>query len=478
MVRRGQIFSIDAFISIIVLIMVLSAVSATSESLRMEIGSLIGWYERANIANNMLDVLLDTPGVPPDWEANPVHVRVVGLRDSENSYFIDYTKLEVLGEKPATLLSALLNESSGKDFLISVYVSRFRVSISGHFPRVYLQNMTFANPNGNPPGVNLEITSGNGNNPFTVTWVQLKRDGNVYTNEGMCSLVKGNTIALQSGDVLSFVLNENITLTAKRGQYTETYSIPKGAKVIITITGEGASNFQINYGGGSCPYTFKFGGQGNVVITVSAYDNTTPAFNSTYVFFTQLLQNGTPSYSFAAINGTLVTDNGTILASMNRSSWVEVAQRIVVVGRMVYNLSAGPSNQKPLIYGVLTQRLPSAGYLNITVPSSEGNLTLFVLSGNSTGGLFVYRDSGGDLWGVVVRGNSTVRYRGGGSSLIIPLRDVLGNPSRGDILGLWLYSLNGWARGKVSIKVSPPLNWFLRPKLEQALIQLKVWDDP
>ena len=469
--------SLDALISLIVMMFVFAAVVNTSTALKDEIASTLGWYERANIADNMLDVLMKSPGEPVDWELNPSSAKVVGLRDPSSIYSLSYEKIVALGGNPTEVVRALLNESGGRDFLLSVYISRFRVSISGRFPKVYLQNETFENPNGKPPGVNLEITSGNGNNPFTVTWVQLRRGGDVYTNGEICPLVQGNTIDLQSGDLLQFVLAEDVTLTAKRGQYVETYSIPSGAKVVISITGPDASNFQINFGGGSCPYTFKFSGQGNVVITVSAYDNATPVFNSTYTFPTALLQNNSPTYRFAVVNGTVVTDQSVINTSMEASPWIEPEMRMGVVSRLSYNLSSGPSSEEPMVYGVLSEGLPPGAYMNVTVPSTAGNMTMFVLSGSSEGGLLIYRDDSGALWGITILGGDMRRYQGKGDSIVIPLKDVFGSPQNGDTIGLWLYSLSGWGRKDVDIQLFPSLRWFLKPKFEQVLIQLKVWDD-
>ncbi|WP_297489507.1 hypothetical protein [Thermococcus sp.] len=473
--RRGQLLSLDALISLIVMMFVFAAVVNTSTALKDEIASTLGWYERANIADNMLDVLMKSPGEPVDWELNPSSAKVVGLRDPSSIYSMSYEKIVALGENPAGVVRALLNESGGKDFLLSIYLSRFRVSISGRFPKVYLQNETFANPNGN--GINFEITSGNGNNPFTVTWVQLERNGNVYTNDEMCTLISGNAITLQDGDLLQFVLAEDVTLTAELGQYVETYSIPSGARVVIRITGPDASNFQVNYGGGSCPYTFKFTGQGNVVVTVSAYDNTTPVFNSTYIFPTVLLQNNSPTYRFAVVNGSVVTDWGVINASMGRSPWIEPEMRMGVISRLAYNLSSGPSSEEPMIYGVLSGSLPPGAYMNVTVPSTAGNMTMFVLSGSSEGGLLIYRDDSGALWGITVLGGEIRRYQGRGDSIVVPLKNVFGSPQSGDTIGIWLYSLSGWRRKDVDIQLFPSLEWFLKPKFEQVLIQLKVWDD-
>ncbi|WP_148882862.1 hypothetical protein [Thermococcus aciditolerans] len=120
--RRGQLFSMDALISIVLVIMILGTVSATSESLRSEITSLVGWYERANIADNMLDVLTKSPGEPEDWEENPQNVRVVGLLDRQEGY-LNYEKIKVLFDLVqsgnSNVISSLCNLSHDNNFKLT-----------------------------------------------------------------------------------------------------------------------------------------------------------------------------------------------------------------------------------------------------------------------------------------------------------------------------------------------------------------------
>ncbi|WP_054840508.1 hypothetical protein [Thermococcus sp. JCM 11816] len=97
--RGGQIFSLDAMLSLVIIIMVVGTVSATSENLKNEITSLVGWYERANIAENMLDVLTRSPGgEPEDWEKNIASVIVPGLRSLRGGNNLDYSKVMALVE--------------------------------------------------------------------------------------------------------------------------------------------------------------------------------------------------------------------------------------------------------------------------------------------------------------------------------------------------------------------------------------------
>lgn len=481
--RRGQLLSLDAMLSLVVMIFVFAAVLNTSAALKGEITSMLGWYERANIADNMLDVLVKTPGEPVDWYQNLDSVKIVGIRSDSSLAGVDYNRVKALAlnfNNPA-VLSALNNMSMDKDFSLEFYLSSFQVSIEGRFPRVYLQNVTFSNPNGNPPGIRFEISSGNGNNPITVSYVELTRNGNTYVNDEMCALVSGNNLVLNEGDRLKFVLSVDATLTATRGQYDEVYDLPSNTVVEIYITGPDASNFKLNYGGGSCPYTFKFTGIGNVVVTVSAYDNTTPRILSNYTPFTDLWEKKTPTYWFAVVNRTPTQDRDLVVASMNLSPWVEPAERRVTISRFEYNLSAGPSATDPLVYGILAHPVPPGAYLSVSAPDAAGNATFVALSGSRLLGLMVYRNQQGDaLKGVVVENTTSgvvlKEYSGTTTFISIPLKDLLSGENN-EVVGLWLYSLDGWARSEVSIDIAPSIKWGLEPKAEPALVKLMVWDD-
>ncbi|KUH34048.1 hypothetical protein APY94_03490 [Thermococcus celericrescens] len=131
--RRGQLFSMDALISIVLVIMILGTVSATSESLRSEIASMVGWYERANIADNMLDVLTKSPGEPENWHVSSQNIRMVGLQDSIEGY-LDYTKLETLmsmvSSDNKSIINALCNLSSGNNFELATYLTEYTLEAS------------------------------------------------------------------------------------------------------------------------------------------------------------------------------------------------------------------------------------------------------------------------------------------------------------------------------------------------------------
>lgn len=146
--RRGQLLSIDAMLSLVIVVMVIGVVMNTNDMIRAEIINLLDWYDRANIANNMLDVLTKSPGYPEDWASNVSNAKMVGLGDKKYPFALSYEKIIALNRSKDNLTSIFNQLARGKDFLFEIYVSKFNVSVSGRFPRVYLNNKTFANPKG------------------------------------------------------------------------------------------------------------------------------------------------------------------------------------------------------------------------------------------------------------------------------------------------------------------------------------------
>ncbi len=121
--RRAQLLSLDAMLSLIIMMFVFAVVINTSTMLKGEITSMIGWYERANIADNMLDVLTKGPGDPVDWENNPDGVVVVGLAEKTGN-FLSYNKvLTILQERNSeSVFSSLINLTGGENSWLSFKV--------------------------------------------------------------------------------------------------------------------------------------------------------------------------------------------------------------------------------------------------------------------------------------------------------------------------------------------------------------------
>lgn len=491
--RKGQLLSIDALLSLVIVVMVVGVVMNTNDMIRAEITNLLDWYDRANIANNMLDVLTKSPGYPEDWEENVSGVKMIGLRHEGYSYALDHEKILALNRSKENLTEIFDQLARGKDFMFEFYVSKFNVSVKGRFPRVYLDNVTFANPRGNPPGVNFQISGGQGNTVFAVSYVEIVRTGHQYVNESICSLKDGNNINLQDGDRVKFILVQDVILSAKRGQGPEgpyiepsPLTIPAGALVDIYITGPEVSNFKINFGGGECPYEFNFGGKGNVVVTVFAADNTFPNLTSTYNRSRNFYDLGESLYKIAFINKTFVEDEATIKASMQRSPWIEPVERTFVFLRPVYNLSAGPSDEEPLVYGFMKYKVMDGEVVRIKVNSSSyGNLTLISQLGTEIRGFFVYGNQS-DLNATLVwyeyenetRTQKLKSYKGFNGTITVPFKELFGSTdTQNKILLLWLYSLEGWSRDEVEIEFIPEIRYMLEPKFDDAIIKLLVWDD-
>ncbi|NJE85580.1 hypothetical protein E3E23_07050 [Thermococcus sp. CX2] len=478
--RRGQLLSFDAMLSLVIVILMLGAITSTSSALKDDITAMLGWYERANLADNMLDLLTKSPGEPSNWVLEPSNAEVVGLRKNNSMYPLDYDKLIALNESKEALKSILAKMVNDKDVLLEGYLSEFRVGISGDFPKIYLYNKTFENPKDNPPGINFRITGDpNGNNVFVVTYIEIRRGGNTYINESICDLKRGNNINLVEGDYIKFITGQTVYLTAKRGQYTENYVIPSNAIVEMYITGPEVSNFQLNFGGqgGECPYSFKFVGIGNVVITVSAYDNSRPGIWANYTTYDELVEKNEPTYMFAVIDKEIVTDPDEIKSSKERSQWIEVAHRVAIVSRIHYNLLAGPSTTMPLIYGELKYQIPESGIFTISAPDDIGSVEFVIMSGSRLAGLKVYRNESNEgLKAVLVYKNGSIKMYSGNLSVSIPLKDLY-EIQEGEVIGLWMYSLSGWSRDSLHVTITPSLEPFLDPKFDTFLMRVEVWDD-
>ncbi|NJE25920.1 hypothetical protein E3E22_04650 [Thermococcus sp. MV5] len=485
--RKGQLLTIDALLSLVIVVMVVGVVLNTNDMIKAEITNLLDWYDRANIANNMLDVLTKNPGYPENWEENASGVKVVGLRDKDYSFALDYDKIITFNKSKDDMKDILNQLARGKDFLFEIYVSRFNVSIEGRFPRVYLDKVTFKNPNPPPEGVVFFIaTEADANNPssFEVSFVEVIQDGVDYVNENVCNTPpkNGNVIFLDKGDYVKFVVLQDVYIKAERGKYQESILIPNNSVIEFFMT-DPQSAFHIDYGGGECPYKFKFSGIGDVVVTVSAYDNIFPILNSTYTSSRTFWECGEPFYRLSLINGSYYSDLNLITPSMSRSPWVELAERQSVISRRAYNLSAGPSAEDPLIYGFMAHRVLDGTSLLVKVPLEPGNLSLLSMLGTEVRGVFVYKNSSGlNVNGTLVwyeNGEPKVKgYYGENNTIVIPFEELFGSEdTEGKIIGLWLYSLNGWSRENVTIEVIPTIEYMLEPKFEPVLIRLLVWDD-
>ncbi|AEC52831.1 hypothetical protein PNA2_1917 [Pyrococcus sp. NA2] len=474
--KKGQLLSLDALLSLIIVTFMIASIINVSSEIKGEIVSIVEWFGRSNIAENMIDVLVESPGEPENWEDDINSIRIVGLGNTFGE--IDYEKLKKFIENinNPKILSSLYNLSLGRNFLMEVYLSSLQVNVSGKFPEVYVDGMTFSNPSGNPPGVNFRISS-QGNKAFRVTYLELIRDGIKYVNRDVLDLTRGSTLNLMEGDKIRFIIAEDVTLTVRRASGGGTIferDIPAEAFIEITVRGPEVSNFKITFQGGNWD-TFKFTGIGNVIVTVTAYSTSHPTIIVNKTFYTDLLRMRRPTKFFALINGTLITNETIILTSMNRSEWIEPAYRIVIIKRIEYDLSKEPSKTDPLVYGTLPKYHSLRGLLKISVPGTEGNLTLVTISGSDIKGIFVYKETSNDIVkAVIIDKNATYILKGNTTSVSIPLNKIFENKYNNEIVGMWLYSCT-WNRERVKLEISPSMRWTLKPVKDLAMIRLVVW---
>ena len=121
--RRAQLLTLDAMLSLILVVFILATVTNTSSALKEGISSMIEWQERANIADNMLDVLTKSPGVPEDWEDNVSALVIPGIGSKNGIDYVDYTKLMTLISEAehnnAKVINALWNLSSKNNLQMS-----------------------------------------------------------------------------------------------------------------------------------------------------------------------------------------------------------------------------------------------------------------------------------------------------------------------------------------------------------------------
>ncbi|USH00491.1 hypothetical protein K1720_03260 [Thermococcus argininiproducens] len=477
--RKGQLLSIDALLSLVIVVMVVGVVMNTNDMIKAEITGLLDWYDRANIANNMLDVLTKNPGYPENWEENVSNVKVVGLRDADYPFALDYEKIEALNTSINGAFiqnSYLLKLSRAHDFEIEVYITKRDVNASGRFPKGE-ENIVFeANP-----GVNLDINGSSPSGIFQVEWIEItKNNGSVYRNEQICtSLKSGNNVDLENNDVLEFKVSEDITITGIRGEVIGPYLIPAGSIVTINVLITQSQGFQINYGGGSCPYLFKVAGQGNVKISVDYVDYGNWNLTSRVTHFSNLTE---PTYMFAVINGSLYTDESVINASKARSPWIQYERRDFVIKKEIYNktIKVG-TTKKVLVSGRLVENIPAHFYLELQV-SGTGNATFVVVDDVQVRGLFIEKTSQDSALKAVLfwredGQNITKFYTGNTTSVKILWGDLfeeLPSEYMSKIVELWIYENNF---SDLILEDKGDLGLLLDPIFEQGRIKLWVWDD-
>lgn len=475
--RRGQLFSMDALISLVLVIIVVGTVSATSENLRGEIASMIGWYERANIADSMLDVLMKSPGEPEDWESEPSSVIVVGLRSTKYPHALDYNKVKALMDYFSTstaIQNALYNLSHMKDFQMELYLTQMDVSINGSFASEIYVDLT-----GDFDNIKIALATDNsGNRAFKVKCDSVLLNG--------APSPYGQSIKLDTGDTLEFITIDPAQVLTGGNNRVDVIpdndnpedSIPSGSYVQIVVV-DAKSNYHYSFTENNGVCELHIGGQGQVKLVIQGNSGANFAVisNVTFPRFSSV-----PTSSLILINGSL-SDETTANASRFHSPWVEYVERNSLIALKFYSSTLTVPNKKErLIVGKLTQNVPAQGFFEFTT-TGNGNATFVIIDGNTSKGLMVWRGSSSGLLkaSIAWREGGKVRaffYEGNTTSVRVPLSVVFNvfDTERGPkVIEVW--SVENDFDAPLIMADRGTLGPILAPKFEPLIIKLWVWDD-
>ena len=462
--RRGQLFSLDALLSLVIVIVILGAITNASDTVKGEVTSMVGWYERANIADNMLDILTKNPGEPENWTAAPSTVKVVGLRSNDYPYALSLGKIEALGgiQNEGPIVRSLTKTANGKDFKLEVYITRTYFNISGSFPKeIYIDLSSGTNRN-------IQIGEGaTGNNPFAAENVTLNG----------APLQKSNTpYDLSSGDLLTFYTLVGITIHDTTNN--EDYPINADSYVQIYVISAGSS-FQVTWNDRGLHIT----GQGQVRIIVKGYEDKKIHVGANVVYPENA---STPYYTLTVINGSEIANSSITQASQERSPWIEHIERRMPLEVLKYskNLTV-PKSSTPIewIFGQLKLNVPSYAYLTVEVPPwTYGNLTLAVRDGNLLKGVLVKKTSAdSNLQAVIATSDGAQSphfYSGNITTIKIPWSALFSefNPDRGaKTVSLWVQGST--FNGGILLEDEGHIVTLMQPGFERVLLKLWVWDD-
>lgn len=475
--RRGQLFSMDALISLVLVIMVLGTVSATSENLRDEIASMIGWYERANIADSMLDVLTKSPGEPEDWESNPSSVMIVGLRSPKYPHALDYNKVKALVDYFSTstaIQNALYDLGHMKDFQMELYLTQMDVSINGSFAAEIYADLT-----GDFENIKIALAADNsGNRAFRVKCDSVKVNGAPSPYGMHLTLFPGDVLEFITIDPAQVLIGGNDRVDVIPDNDNPEDPIPRGSYVQILVF-DARSNYHYSLIENNGVCELHIGGHGQVKLLIQGNSGADfgVIYNVTFPRFSSL-----PTSSIILINGTVA--NETIArASRLRSPWIEYVERGLVVTIKFYNSTLTvPDRKERIIAGKLTQNVPALGFLEFTT-TGNGNATFVIIDGNVSKGLIVWRGrSSGILKASITwHKGDEVRaffYKGNTTSVTIPLNVMFNtfDPGKGPkVVEVWSVKNNFDA--PLVMTDGGTLGPILAPKFEPLLIKLWVWDD-
>ncbi|MFA4668961.1 hypothetical protein QDY65_00185 [Pyrococcus kukulkanii] len=503
--RRAQIFSLDALISLVIVVMIISVITSTSETIRGELTSIVSWYDRANIANNMLDVLVNTPGEPENWE-NSSNIVVIGLRSSTYPYALDYGKLLSLVERvdnnDSVVLNALERLSGGRDFALSFYYTN--ITLNGTIvAKQVVENVTVVI--GETISFTSRITLKRANRGQGYGYGQryffVDRLNSYFIINGKVMSIQdaiveyGSEIVLGPGD--SFVFYP----PRRGGRGRSSFVVDNGTYVTSVAPGDyqyavirvesGTVTVQIGPGGGRWKVSVYIEGnnsQGVVIIAREGEEQVEQVrqvlVSNISLLVTYPTQLTVPSYTFAVINGSFVTDPLLIYSSKNASSWVEYAEVRMPIVTLIYNknYTLTPAEvPKLLIAGQTDQILPYYG-LKIT-PNGIGNATLVAWTVGEDGVLNTIivvnktSETGTIQAKVYYSNGESVEILGTPEYVVIPWNAIFQSPEYGQTvsMSLWVYSIDGFS--SVTFEDTGSLDALMKPKFESGVIKIWVWDD-
>lgn len=475
--RRAQLLSMDALLSVVLVIMVVGVVINTNDMIKAELTGLIDWYDRANIADSMLDVLIKSPGYPAGWEDDPSAVRVIGLRSEKYAYALDYDKVRALMgsfSNTSAVQASLYNLSRWKDFQMVIYLTQVNVTINGSFAEEIYVDLS-----GDFDNIKIALATDNsGNRAFEVECDSVKVNGEPSEYGHALDLDAGDTLEFITVDPAQVLTGGNNRVDVIPDNDNPEDPIPSGSYVKIVVVGERSNyHYSLTENDGVCE--LHIGGQGQVKLIVKGNSGANfGAFsNVTFPRFSPV-----PTSSLVLINGSVANETAAI-ASRLRSPWVQYQERTLSVALRRYNSTlVVPSKKERIIAGKLVQNVPAQGFFEFTT-TGDGNATFVIIDGSVSKGLMVRRGASSG----VLRASITWRegdevhtffYEGNATSVRVPLSvmfDVFDTENGPKVIEVWVVENNFDA--PLTMTDSGALGPILSPKFEPLMIKLWVWDD-
>lgn len=494
--KPGQLLSFDAMLSLVIAILILGMITSTSSALKDDITTMLGWYERANIGDNMLDIVVKNPGTPDNWESDPSNLVYLGLENSRYPNTIDYLKIEALNkavnDNDPAIRSALANLSMGKDFTLGFYLTR--VEIIGNVSVV-------------PPNIegSVELTEGRHFSLTTrpgysyglsivVPWASpLRKD---FPGVGNIQYVMN----MSAGEIFTFKITEdvNVVYSIPAGQGVggskETVTIPAGSTVYVRVDSgwlligwtpleNGEYQLWLPYHGEGLEVSTTWDGviwwgqQGGVYST---------NLTIRYIYATRVVDT---DYNMTMINGTFVEDSSIIRTSMNRSPWITYTERRVPMTKMIYNRSytVTPNDlPKELYVGSIYTPIPD--YMALKVGFNDTGYIVMVawMRGTNISGysvLAAYKASVDSniqlIINQTINGKTYVKSYTSGSPdyVIVQWKEFLTQIKQGESLDIhvWVYEMRDI--DQVEITDLNGIKTIMKPQASLAVLKLWVWDD-